>query len=110
MSVVLDTRESNLGSQQWLWSHIWFIMTLLQNAADITKKWDKSLLYSASSLLLPNATALLQNVAVFSKCDDFIMRHAAVFTKCVVYYRMHGLYDGRAFYNVKNIFIYFSMK
>ena len=43
MTIILDTKKSNFGTQYWLWFHIWYIMTLyykmrlilLQNAADI---------------------------------------------------------------------------
>lgn len=67
ISVVLDTRESNLGIQYWLWFYICFIMILLQNAKDINKKWERyfiikcdiRLLHSASGFLSQNATALL---------------------------------------------------
>ena len=60
--------------------------TLLQNAIDIIAKcdsyfftkYDKSLLQNASDLLLQKETVSLQNVAVITKCDDFI-------TKCKSY-------------------------
>ena len=63
--------------------------TLLQNATDAIPKCDryfirkyvKSLLQNASGFLLQNATGLLQNVAVFSKCHDFIR-------KCDSYYKI----------------------
>ena len=56
--------------------------TLLQNATDIIAKYDsyfftkydKSLLQNPSNFLLQNATVSLQNVAVITKCDDFITK------------------------------------
>ena len=53
--------------------------SLLQNATDIiTKcndyfitKWDRSLLPNASSFLLQNATVLLKNVKVITKCNVY---------------------------------------
>ena len=43
MNMVLDTKKTIFTSQEWLWFHIWFIMTfyyklqqiLLQNTKDV---------------------------------------------------------------------------
>ena len=57
MARVLDTKKSNFGTQEWLWLHIWFIMTL----------YDK-----VRQMLLENATAILfQNATVITKCDVY---------------------------------------
>ena len=64
--MVLDTKKSYFGSEEWLRLHIWFIMTLLKNATDIiTKcdrhfvtKYDKHLFQNASGFLLQNATVI----------------------------------------------------
>ena len=63
--------------------------SLIQNATDIVTKCDsyfiakcdRSLLQNASVFLLQNASNLLQNAAVFTKCNNFI-------TKCDVYYKL----------------------
>ena len=49
--------------------HIWFIHydTLLQNSTDIIK----SLFQNASEFLLQNATILLQNMTVITKCNVY---------------------------------------
>ena len=52
--------------------------SLLQNAIDVITKCDsyfftkcnRSLLQNASDFLLQNATVLLQNVTVITKCDS----------------------------------------
>ena len=64
VSIVLDTRQSMFWSQQRLWVHIWFIMTLMDSATDIITKCDKSVLQNTSSLLLQ---ILLQNATVVKK-------------------------------------------
>ena len=64
VSIVLDTRQSMFWSQQRLWVHIWFIMTLMDSATDIITKCDKSVLQNKSSLLLQ---ILLQNATVVKK-------------------------------------------
>ena len=66
--------------------------SLLQNATDfITKcnsyfitKRNRSLLQNTSGFLSKNATVLLQNVIVITKCSNFI-------TKCDSYYKMRRL-------------------
>ena len=51
--------------------------TLLQNATDIKcdsyfiTKYEKSLLQNTSASLLENATVLLQNTTVITKCDVY---------------------------------------
>ena len=49
MSMVLDTRKCNFGSQKWLWFHIWFIITFYY-------KVRPTLLQIATVILLQNAT------------------------------------------------------
>ena len=59
---------------------VWYLIhhdSFSQNATEI-------LLQNASGFLLQNTTALLQNVAVNTKCDDFI-------TICNSYYKMQRL-------------------
>ena len=63
---------------------------MIQNATDVitrcdsnfTTKCDKSILQNASGFfLVQNATVLLQNVTVTTKCDDFV-------TKSDVYFKI----------------------
>ena len=56
MSMILDTKKSNPGSQQWLRLYI--------------TKCNKSLLQNASRFLLQNAAVLLQNATVIRKYVD----------------------------------------
>ena len=94
--MVLDTWKSSFESWQWLFSYFAYIFififhfdTLLKNATDIITmsgsyfitKCDKSLLQNASTFLLQNPTALLQNATGIKNCDDSI-------TKCRSYYKM----------------------
>ena len=68
MSMVLGTKKSNLGSQQWLRLHIWFIMILL---------------YKMRQLLLQNVTAVISQNATkvyYKMHQDF-------------YYKMRQFYD-----------------
>ena len=66
--------------------------SLLQNVADVITKCDsyfitkrnRSLLQNTSGFLSKNATVLLQNVIVITKCSNFI-------TKCDSYYKMRRL-------------------
>ena len=59
--------------------------SLLKNATDVIKKCDsyfiikcdKNLLQNTSGFLLQNATVLLQNASVFTKCDE-----------CDIYYKL----------------------
>ena len=74
MSMVLGTNKFVLGSQEWLRFHIWIIITLYY------KMWKK-LLQNTTSILLQNATVLLQNK---TKSVDFL-------TKCDNYYKMRRL-------------------
>ena len=50
---------------------------ILQNVTGIfITKYDKSLLQNATGFLLQNATGLLQNATVFTKCDSYYkMQH-----------------------------------
>ena len=67
MTVVLDTKKSNFWSQDRLWFHIWFIMTLynkiqqilLQNKRVTVFYCKKKLLQNVSGFLLQIATVLL---------------------------------------------------
>ena len=49
MSMVLDIRKCNFGSQQCLWFHIWFILTVYY-------KMQQILLQNGTGILLRNAT------------------------------------------------------
>ena len=64
---------------------------LLQNATNIITKYDnyfvtkcdRSLLQIALDFLLENATLLLQNVTIFTKCDVYYkLRHCKVLCFC----------------------------
>ena len=66
--------------------------SLLKNVTDAIAKYNNyfittrntSLLQNASGFLLQNATALLQNATVITKCDDFIRKYES-------YYKMRRL-------------------
>ena len=53
MTVVLDTKKSNFGSQEWLWFHVWLIMTLYYKIQQI-------LLETVTAILLQNAISQLR--------------------------------------------------
>ena len=55
--------------------------SLLQNAADIITKYERSILQNESGFLLQNTTVLLQNATVITNSDNFIR-------KCDSYYKM----------------------
>ena len=96
MSMALGTRKSTFGSNYWLWFHILFINTLLQNATDIINSYMKcnSCFVTKCDIgLLQNATVLLQNVTVITKCNDYYetrryTRIPSFFSKLWVYDKM----------------------
>ena len=86
MSIAIDTRKCNLGSQQWLWFYVRFIVTLyyktrqalLQNATTILSKNTpkaykicSSYFYNKMPQLLLNMSILLQNSTVITKYDMY---------------------------------------
>ena len=71
MSMILDTKKSNPGSQQWLRLYI--------------TKCNKSLLQNASRFLLQNAIVLLQNATIIRKYVDLTAKCNSYFN-----YYNHG--------------------
>ena len=58
MSIVLDTRKFNFGSQWCLRFHIWLIMTLYYKMRHIITKCDSYFITKYDKSLLQNATVL----------------------------------------------------
>ena len=64
MSMELDTRKPNFGSQQWLWFHIWFMMTLYY-------KIQQMLSQSVTAISLQNASNIYYNIRqIFGVSSD----------------------------------------
>ena len=55
MSIVLDTKKSNFGGQQWLWFRICFIMTLYYKMRQILQNTKTILLRNATKVCYKNA-------------------------------------------------------
>lgn len=68
MSMVLDTRKSNFGSQRWLWLYTWFIMTLH---------------YRMRQILVQNAKAISLQKMSLHNVSGFSLQNASLITKCV---------------------------
>ena len=65
MSMVLDTKKSNFGNQQFLRFHIWFIMArYYKNATPTTCD-------NMRQGLLQNATVVTKRANFITKCDNY---------------------------------------
>ena len=82
ISMVLDTRKSNFGSQYWLRFHIQFIVTL-------DYKMQQILLQNATAILLQNATKVYYKIRqiFYYKMPQLLqnatIQYATFITKCV---------------------------
>ena len=76
--MVLNTRKSHYRRQQWLWFHVWFIMTLyykmlhisLQNATIILSQNAVIVFDKIRQLFYYKIRQLLQNAMFIIKCDS----------------------------------------
>ena len=76
MSITLDTRKYTFESQHWLRFHISFIMTRYCKMRQLFYyKMQQKIITNCSRFSLQNATVLLQNALVITRCDDFITKH-----------------------------------
>ena len=89
MSIVLDTRKSNFGSQQWLRFHIWFIMTLCCKM----RHKIRQLFYSKI-----RQKFITKCVSFFiTKCDSFNTKFDSYNKMRQFYYKMQQLLQNATF-------------
>ena len=74
MAMIIDTKKSNFGSQEWVWFQIWFTIMTLCN------KMRQIVLQNATAISLQNTTKVYYKI-----------RHVFYYKMRQFYYKMQCL-------------------